>query len=45
MNSPAVYVAVATTFSVPLISWFSPLRDSIFALFRLSSSMIGTPWP
>jgi hypothetical protein len=45
MNSVAGYVLFLAVVGVPLIALYPDLREALFALFRLSSSMIGTAWP
>ncbi|MCO6188249.1 hypothetical protein [Rhizobium sp. L1K21] len=45
MGEPAIYVIFSAVITIPMIGWFPHLLDALFALFRLSSSMIGTPWP
>ncbi len=45
MNGPATYVLFAALIAVPAIGYIPELIEALFALFRMSSSMTGTPWP
>ncbi len=45
MNTPAIYALFMATIGVPMIAGYWHMRDALFGLFRLSSSMIGSPWP
>lgn len=45
MTEIATYVLGAVAVAIPAIAFIPELQEALFALFRMSSAMIGTPWP
>lgn len=45
MNEPATYVLFCGLITVPAIEYVPRLIEALFSLFRMSSAMVGTPWP
>ncbi|MBV5266592.1 hypothetical protein [Pinisolibacter aquiterrae] len=45
MTEISTYTMMCALISVPAIAVVPEMREALFALFRLSSAMIGTPWP
>ncbi len=45
MNDVATYVLVSALITVPAIGFVPEVREALFALYRMSTATIGTPWP